>query len=78
MYSEGSFAEGYAVGRDANGNNRDNGMFGDSAWWIIILLIFGWFGGWGNGGFGGNGGGNMTAGYDIGRLATTNAWSNDR
>lgn len=72
MYSEGSFAEGYAVGRDANGNNRDNGMFGDSAWWIIILLIFGWFGGWGNGGFGGNGGGNMTAGYDIGRLATTN------
>lgn len=72
MYSEGSFAEGYAVGRDANGDNRNNGMFGDSAWWIIILLIFGWFGGWGNGGSGGNGGGNMTAGYDIGKLATTN------
>ena len=31
-------------------------MWGDGAWWIVILLIFGWgngFGGWGNG----NGGG---------------------
>lgn len=42
----------------ANGNNRSNGMFdGDGAWWIIILLLFGWgrngFGGWGN--EGGNG-----------------------
>lgn len=75
MYSEGSFAEGYAIGRDSNGANNGNGMFGDSAWWIIILLIFGWFGGWGNGGFGGfggNGGGGMTTGYDLGKLATTN------
>ena len=37
------------------GNNRNNdGMWGDGAWWIVILLIFGWgnggFGGWGNGG----------------------------
>ena len=28
--------------------NRNNGLFGDEAWWIIILLLFGW----GNGGFG--------------------------
>lgn len=77
MYGEGSFAEGYAIGRDTtNGNNNSNGMWGDSAWWIIILLIFGWFGGWGNGGFGGgfggNGGNGMATGYDLGKLATTN------
>lgn len=37
------------------GNNRNNdGMWGDGAWWIIILLIFGWSG---NGfGWGGNNG----------------------
>lgn len=39
-------------------NNRGNGGFGDmGAWWIVILLIFGW-GGFGNGfggGFGGRG-----------------------
>lgn len=40
------------------GNNRSNdGMWGDSAWWIVILLIFGWgnngFGGFGNNGAGG-------------------------
>lgn len=55
MMSEGSFAEGYAIGRDSTGGAYGNGMFGgDWAWWIIILLIFGWGG---NGfGFGGNGG----------------------
>lgn len=42
------------------GNNRNNdGMWGDGAWWIVILLIFGW-GNNGWGGFGGNGNG---AGY---------------
>lgn len=40
------------------GNNRNNdGMWGDGAWWIVILLIFGW-GGFGNNGWGGNGAGN--------------------
>ena len=40
------------------GNNRDNdGMWGNGAWWIVILLIFGW-GGFGNNGWGGNGYGN--------------------
>lgn len=73
MYNDSSFAEGYAIGRDSNGYNN-NGMFGDSAWWIIILLIFGWFGGWGgNGnGFGNNNGGGFMTGYDLGKVATTN------
>ena len=45
-----------------NTSNRNNDGFGfdNGAWWIIILLLFGWgrngFGG--NGGFGGNDGGN--------------------
>lgn len=40
------------------GNNKNNdGMWGDGAWWIVILLIFGW-GGFGGNGWGGNGAGN--------------------
>lgn len=40
------------------GNNRNDGMFGgDGAWWIIILLLFGWGGrGFGFGGGYGQGG----------------------
>ena len=41
-----------------SGNNRSNDGygFGDNAWWIIVLLLFGWGrNGFGNG-FGGNGG----------------------
>ncbi len=61
MYSDNSFAEGYAIGRDSgNGNNCNNGWGADGAWWIVILLIFGW-GGFGNG-FGGFGNG---GGYGI-------------
>lgn len=68
MYSNsGSFAEGYAIGRDTNGGNGGFGWGGDGIWAILILLVlfpmfgFGGFG-WGNGGFGwggnaGNGGG---------------------
>lgn len=42
------------------GNNRNNdGMWGDGAWWIVILLIFGW----GNNGWGGFGGNGSGAGY---------------
>ena len=67
MYNENSFAEGYAIGRDSG--NTNHGFGGDWSWWIIILLIFGWGG---NGfGFGGNSGGNL-AGYELGKLATTN------
>lgn len=54
------------------GNNRNDGMWGDGAWWIIILLIFGWGG---NGfGYGRNNGGGMT-GYvsDNYALITDNA-----
>ena len=55
MFSNGvSLADIAAV----TGNNRDNdGMWGNGAWWIVILLIFGW-GGFGNNGWGGNGDGN--------------------
>ena len=55
MFSNGvSLADIAAV----TGNNRDNdGMWGNGAWWIVILLIFGW-GGFGNNGWGGNGYGN--------------------
>jgi hypothetical protein len=37
-----------------NGRNGD-GMWGDGAWWIILLFLFAFNGGWGNGngGFGG-------------------------
>ena len=51
MFSNGvSLADIAAV----TGNNRDNdGMWGNGAWWIVILLIFGW-GGFGNNGCGGN------------------------
>lgn len=55
MFSNGvSLADIAAV----TGSNRDNdGMWGNGAWWIVILLIFGW-GGFGGNGWGGNGYGN--------------------
>lgn len=61
MFSNGvSLADIAAV----TGNNRDNdGMWGNGAWWIVILLIFGW-GGFGNNGWGnGNGMGSTSAAY---------------
>lgn len=74
QYEDNSFATGYALGQNsfphyggyAGGYGYGNGMFGNDAWWIIILLIFGWNG---NGGFGNNGGNNMV-GYELGKLAT--------
>ena len=75
MEGANSFAEGYAIGRDSN-NGYNNGMFGDGAWWIIILLLAGWGnGGWGNGNFGGSAGGFIN-GYDLGKVATTNDVAN--
>ena len=51
-------------------NNRGNGGWGDmGAWWIIILLIFGW-GGFGNG-FGGRGCAQGLA--DLGNLVNNDA-----
>lgn len=61
MFSNGvSLADIAAV----TGKNRDNdGMWGNGAWWIVILLIFGW-GGFGNNGWGnGNGIGSTSAAY---------------
>ena len=61
MFSNGvSLADIAAV----TGNNRDHdGMWGKGAWWIVILLIFGW-GGFGNNGWGnGNGMGSTAAAY---------------
>lgn len=55
-----SMALGYALGQDSNnGNNcNGNGMWGDGAWWIIIILaILFANGGWGNNGNNGNNGG---------------------
>lgn len=65
MYSQSnSFAEGYAIGRDNSNGGFGNDGFGNSGWWIIILLIFAW-GGFGNGrGFGNNGGG-VSDGYVL-------------
>lgn len=37
--------------------NRNNGMWGNDAWWIIVLLLFGW----GRNGFGGYGGGSCAS-----------------
>lgn len=54
-------------------NNRGNGAWGDmGAWWIVILLIFGW-GGWGGfgGGFGGRG--NAQGLADLGNLVNNDA-----
>ena len=46
--------------------NRNNGMFGNDAWWIIILLLFGY----GRNGFGGFGGGQGGYGVPCGVPAT--------
>lgn len=45
-----------ATGGARNNDGYGNGMWGDGAWWIIILFLF-CFNGWGNGGFGRNGNG---------------------
>ena len=67
MFSNGvSLADIAAV----TGNNRDNdGMWGNGAWWIVILLIFGW-GGFGNNGWGGN---NCRDGYPCATQADVRA-----
>ena len=58
MDNSNDFATGYAVGRDATGGGcgNGNGMFGNDAWWIIILLLFGYGRNGFGGGYGGGGG----------------------
>ena len=49
----------------------NDGFFGGSGWWIILLFLFAW-GGWGNNGWGGNGnGGAATTIYGLDSLAST-------
>ena len=45
------------------GRNNDSMGFGDNAWWIIVLLLFGWGRNGFGGGFGGNGG--VVDGYAL-------------
>ncbi len=47
-----------------DGYGGGNGMWGDGAWWIIILLLFGW-GRNGYGGFGGGNGGGVGENYVL-------------
>ena len=61
MYQDDNFATGYAVGRDSANSNGGFGWGNDSAWWIIILLIFGW----GRNGFGGGFGGGIGENYAL-------------
>lgn len=54
-------------------NNRGCGGWGDmGAWWIVILLIFGW-GGWGGFGGGFNGRGSAQGLADLGNLVNNDA-----
>jgi hypothetical protein len=65
MEETNGFATGYAVGRDSTNGGYGNGMFGNDAWWIIILLLFG-YNGRGFGGFGGSyGGGGVADNYIL-------------
>ena len=55
----------------ATGNGIGNdGFFGGSGWWIILLFLFAW-GGWGNGGWGGNSNAGATTIYGLDNLAST-------
>ena len=58
-----------AWGAGYGGFGGGMGMGGwNDGWWIILLLLCGW----GNNGWGNNGAGGQFAGYEIGKLATTN------
>ena len=61
MEQSNDFATGYAVGRDSTNGGYGNGMFGNDAWWIIILLLFGY----GRNGFGGGYGGGIGENYVL-------------
>lgn len=52
---------GYSLADVAAATRGNEGMFGDGAWWIIILFLFCFNGGWGNNGF--NGGADF--GYQL-------------
>ena len=51
--SEASLSDIAAVTNRNDSYGNGDGMWGNNAWWIVILLLFGW----GRNGFGGFGGG---------------------
>ena len=53
---EGTLSPADVAVLSGNARNSDNMGFGDNAWWIIVLLLFGWGRNGFGGGFGGNGG----------------------
>lgn len=53
---EGTLSPADIAVLSGNARNSDNMGFGDNAWWIIVLLLFGWGRNGFGGGFGGNGG----------------------
>ena len=59
----------------ATGNGANDGFFGGSGWWIILLFLFAW-GGWGNGGYG-NGGMNGLAPAMVGNEINYGLGMND-
>ncbi len=70
MAEDGGFAMGYALGQDSGGGNCGNGggMFGNDAFWGIILLALlfgnrGFGGGFGGGSGDSGGGGGVAAGF---------------
>ena len=52
-------------GNNRNGGYNDGGMWGDGAWWIIILLLFGWGRNGYGGAFGGGNGGSVGENYVL-------------
>jgi hypothetical protein len=59
----------------ATGNGANDGFFGGSGWWIILLFLFAW-GGWGNGGYS-NGGLNGLAPAMVGNEINYGLGMND-
>lgn len=58
-----------------NTNRNNDGLFGDNgAWWIIVLLLFGWGGNGFGRGFGGNSDGGQGAAYYYGGLGMPNIY----
>ncbi len=53
MYENNSMGPADIAAVMGNRGGFGNGMFGDGAWWIIILFLFAMNGGWGNGWGGG-------------------------
>jgi hypothetical protein len=62
-------SDGYSLADIAAATGSNDGFFGGSGWWIILLFLFAW-GGWGNN-FGGNSNAGATTIYGLDNLAST-------